>query len=1382
MSFYRQICIIVLFIWFALFSFPGPVHASEKQYNFQRISPYMGLNYSSVRCILQDRFGFIWVGTGDGLYRYDTRDFVPYTHENGAENTIPSNGVNGLVLDRNDRLWIATQNGLCIYESISDSFIQFRIQGKHLYSQSVHMIEKDLNEDIWVLDNLGVGKLLEDQMLIEYLKNPVSPDQISSFHIDDNGLCWIGTVTGDLYTYSLETNQFIDINQSEKIEDQITHILNDGTGIWLGYDNSGLVKLDYSGSGIARFNNQSSGKYHLSGNRIRDILQDTGGNLWIATFPGIHIIRNNQVDTILVKENVTSLPDNSVWSFYQDSQDNIWIGTFLGGICLHTTYNSGFYHYDAQRYQVGENFISSFCKGDDGNIWIGTERDGLFSCDNRFREFSRIKIRDHDEDALNIKSIHCDRNQTIWIGTYNNGLWYKRKGNDEFSLLNEIPRENSKIFSIVSEEKGLWIGSYQYGLYYYDTETRKVINYSNQLSDKEIAISQNVRIVYKDREGTIWAGSDDLGLSRKPKDAETFSTVIKHVKDVTSNIIYCIHEDRNQRKWIGTNGDGVIILDAANDSIVALRKRNGFPGNEVYSIIEDQDHYIWLSTENGLCKVDPDTREIRKIINKKTVQINYNPGASYCLEDGSLLFGGTNGFVVIADDHVRRNEDSPEIIFTRFTINNEEANVILEEDNRVNINLADTLRFSHRHNTFGFEIAATNYFLPEKNKFRYRLLGYHDDWLTAESKASVNYLNVPAGVYTFECYASNNDGVWTPEPKTIRIWIKPVFWRSTIACVLYGLLFAAIIWAIYYINRKNQRLRNEFLFEKVRRENEERLHNMKIKFFTNISHELRSPLTLIIGPLKRSFETRKVLETSETKLIYLNASKLLRLINQILQFRKIETEEESINYTREDIISFVREIYDCFTDEARTKGIHMLFQPDVKHHDMYFDKEKTENILNNLFSNAIKFTPAGKTVICRIFINETITESIRHSHSHVISSLHHKDFIEISLEDEGPGIEKDMISNVFRRFSTIKTHGNYGAGIGLSIVADLTKILQGEITVSSTENTGSVFALKLPLLKAEDLKKEEQIAPAHHVPSTKELQYPHGTSPVITSVQKPDPPDLSKKKDIKKELTYSFLKTSDYYVVIIEDDMDVLNYIGSVLDPYFVVYKESSPLNGLATIKKMVPDIIISDIMMPDMNGFDLCEKVKSDITISHIPFIFLTALSSMEDQVKGMQYGAVDYISKPFDEEIVLLKVFNLLKDQKLLRESFITDYSFWKKKIAGSTNENHFINNIKSIIVENIRNTEFDSSTLADRACLSRSQCYRKIKMLTDQSPTEFIKYIRIQEAVKLMKQGETNIQSIGFEVGFNSHSYFTRSFKKIMEVSPTEYISRLWKHVEG
>jgi signal transduction histidine kinase/ligand-binding sensor domain-containing protein/AraC-like DNA-binding protein len=1352
-------------LWLSLVHFLAAAQGTDL--NFQHLSVQEGLSRSWVKCIYQDRAGFLWVGTSDGLNRYDGYDFKIYKYNPGDVNSINSNNVNVIFEDSKGNLWVGTQQGLNIYKRDFDHF------------ESLDLIHNYID----CIFEFGNGELLVGSPGGLFLVDPVKRKVLQIFNdiyaedilVDDQKNLWLATYNGlrllDTSDYTFR-NFVHDPADRYSISSNILRSLYQDSGgrIWVGTNNTGLCLLEYpygkpEKAVFKNFRHDPGRPESISMGAVLAISEDSRKNLWIgAENGGLNLVdlKNFDQDKCSFRHYTSnptdnsSLSSNSIHSIYLDNQNTVWVGTYGGGLNYQNDLLQKFRHYKHipnESSSLNNNHINAIREEGDF-IWLGTEG-GLNLMDKRTGQFRHFVYDANDKTSIGSNAVWAlcrDKTGTFWVGTWAGGLNRLDTRSGKFlRFLNEPAGEQSiggnSIYGIINDMQGdLWIALMGGGLNKYDhtsnTFTKYLVDYDNN------SISNNwVFTILENSYGELWI-STTTAVDMLDRKTGIFTTYTHDPSDTTSisyNGAIVIFEDSNRNLWFGTNA-GLNMFQRGYNTFLHYDEGDGLPNSAVKAICEDDHGNLWLSTNNGISKFTNGINHTRRPVFKNYdvsdgLQGNEFNSRSFCKgADGTIYFGGTNGFNSFHPDSIKDNMHKPVIVLTDFLIFNKPADIGTNGSPlKKHISQTRELRLPHKFSVFSIGFAALNYLASDKNQYAFRLDGFDSDWNYVGARRVATYTNLNPGSYTFRVKASNNDGLWNEEGVLLNIVVLPPWWQTLGAKFFYAF---AILVSLYYFRKltvNSINLKNRLRMEQIEKQRAEELNQMKLQFFTNISHELRTPLTLIVGPLGR---LRKAVSGSkELELIQRNINLLRHLVDQILDFRAMENKGMSLNLQSEDIIAIIRDTVQGFNDFAEQKNIFLTCTCVIRKLETPVDQDKIEKILANLLINALKYTPVNGKVDVHIF-QRYVSENDR-------------GMLKIEISDSGPGIAPENLDKIFERFYTSgnRAGSSFGNGIGLHLTKKLIELHGGEIVVRSTPGEGSVFTLSLPVeIQDQGLYREEMI---YNRKAIKTEELPGNDKNIRNS-------------DAEHDKT----------VLIIDDNAEICDYLQSFLENYFAVVTEREPLKSIEFITEHLPDLIISDVMMPELDGLELCKMIKTDIRFSHIPVILLTAKATTQDQIAGLETGADDYIFKPFDEDLLVTRVKNLIRQREQLREHFIGSDGIPNPKVANHSLDREFVSKIIAIIGENYHKTDFTVNHIIDQIGMSRSVFYKKYKALSDQPINDLVKSFRLAKAKELLLSNSMNISEIAFVTGFNDASYFGKVFREEFKMTPKDFSAKFTK----
>lgn len=1337
--------------------------------SLSKVTPDGGISYSQTICIAEDDLGFIWFGTNNGLFLYNSRSITKYHHQQDDENSIPTDRINNIHKDNKGKLWISTEKGLCSYNQKKDNFTQHKIKDQfgNYFGEDIGSFFQLPNGEYWISDKKSVAIFnpANNRVIIQNIANKLV--EIHLIATDKNGTIWTFYLDGEIYCKPIASNTFYYFGKA--LPKAIRQVTINEKQIWIAYESQGVLCLNTDGSIRNHYKTQSSKHLAIPNNHARSITEDHKGQIWVGTYDGIALIRNDSVVQTITEANNFDLPNHSIWSLFEDSQNNMWIGTWMGGLCFYSEFNKSFYHYTRSTpvNSLSNNIVATFVQTPNTpNILIGTEGGSLNSYNSETNELKPLPVYYNNSYLENIKSLAYDKNETLWIGTYGKGVYYLEKGSKEYKKLKTPFASGLQALAITAIDEGLWVSSYNRGVYFYHFDSKTFKQYQNNPVDINSISDNDVRDIAEDKDGNMWFATQN-GLNLLKKGSDQFIHYFHQANNntsISSNYIYSIHTDKKGFLWMGTNSEGVDKFDISTGTCQHFLRGNDNFAYDIVSIIRVKDD-LWFATGNGIIRFNPNTEEVKLYSNHSGIKNNqFNPNALLLSSDNELFFGGSNGMVRFSPKKDKIRATPPGIVITDLFIHNE---IILPDtkDGILNNVISKTkqLNLQYWQNSISFKFATNNYINPHQTVFKYRMLGFNEEWTHVGLNALAKFTNIPAGSYTFEVTTANNDSILNNSPTQIQIRITPPLWKRWYAYLLYYLILILAILQFRKGTINRQKLKNEMEMSKIKSDSSEQLHQMKLQFFTNISHEFRTPLTLIEGPVNQLLDGANSPEEANKHLhlIKNNTQRLLRLINQFLDFRKIESSDLRLKPVNTDIIAFCHTVFSFFEDHAKQRAFSFNFKSELTKLNMDFDMDKLDKIIFNILSNAFKYSSDNGSITLEIQ-NNIKKSNDESKHTLSLGDDINGEFIGISITDTGKGIAKDNLEQVFERFYQVGNNSENGTGIGLSLTKNYILLHNGQLVVTSEEGKGSIFSIYIP-------KKQIGAITTQDVVHSKKL-------PITSQQIEPSPAYTS------PSTVNDMPENQEALILIAEDNNELLEYLESVLQKHFRVAKAHNGKIAYDQTFSLFPDLVLSDIMMPEMDGIELCQKLKNDVRSSHIPVVLLTALDTIKDRISGMNSGADAYVPKPFNDELLIVQINNLLESRKYLRESYSTDDNSWETKYNSIDIDKKLLNNAIKLIEQNITMTDFSIEFMASNLNMSRTHLHRKLKSLTNQSATEFIRSIRLKNAIKLMKEGELKINEIGFAVGFNSHNYFSKSFKKHYGQVPSDYLHQLNKQISS
>lgn len=1345
----------LLLLLLLLFPFIGARSAGDElKLYFKSIGISQGLSHQLVNAIVKDSLGFIWVGTAEGLNRYDGGGFHVYRHEPGNPNSLSTSWINCLYITKDGSLFVGTEKGVNVYNPQNENFERISAENDSrnlLGNLRIRCFCEDSKGSLWIGTLDGLIRFDRRSSQINFYKlNHYDRDkmhnEVRSLCEDAEGRLWIGTFDG-LYCRQTESGIFkpIPLKGSPEAGNCLIsglHIQPEDPHKLYIAATGGLRVLDTQTGQESHYNTANSA---IASNDVRDVARYDATHVLAATSSGLSVFDIPSGSFTNFANSITdpvSLPTQIVRCLFRDDNGLIWLGTNYGIACCNSHRRPIDVHYindtDAAGHTTRETITDIAVLPEE--IWIGTN-DGLrcYSPDMRLKH--HYTTRNSPLPHNNIKRILTDRNGTMWIGT-NNGVVYLDK---ERSVLRRVDTGDENfsfkyVYDIKEDNDGEIIVNISSGICFIRADrdasgeiTR--LHFRPMIIDNLVS-SDNSDVPYfePDKQGNLWIGSTSDGIFRYNKPGQTIVQYKNNPHDaasIASNRIYSIHTDALNRTWIGTD-TGLCRYVAESDSFERI---DIGPHLSIRTIASDDANRLWIATGSWLIMFDYElnykiTCDISQEL--KMNDIEYN---SVCRAGGRIYLGGHGGFIAFDPQQIKVDVRRYPVRLTSFRLHNTPVRPGAEINGEVildrSVTCSERIELRHDENFFRIDFALLNFAAGAGNSYSYKLDGYDKEWTTTDGEHGyASYSHIPPGRYTFRVNAANSDNIWCEAPAQIEIVVRPAWWRSTAAYIGYTLLFTAFCVLAVYLVRIRIRLARELKLEIMRRESYKEINQTKMVFFTNISHEFKTPLTLILGPIETLLETATESQRKMLLIMKQNAERLLRLINQIMDMRKIDSNKMKLSLGMGDIAAFGQEIYATFCDHARQRRIEYTFESHPFCINMLFDRDKIEKVFYNLLSNAFKFTPDGGRISLRV---ETAGQEGQYH-------------VRITVSDTGCGIRSEELTRIFDRFyqtENIPHEQAEGSGIGLMLTKDYVKLHGGEIKVDSAPGSGSSFTVTLPY-------RSDFADTGEEIPGSQNTD----------SEQNPaDAPGSGLHK-----------------IVIVEDNEQMLNFMKTTLGKSYEVYTAADGQQGLEQIRRVYPDLIISDLMMPRMDGFEMCKLVRQDALTSHIPFIMLTAKSNEGDRAASYNCGADAFISKPFSIKTLTTRIEGLIESriklQKLYRERILSSPS----DIEIESENDKFILKLIKVIEENLENPDFNIQTLCESIDSSYQYVYRKVKALTGETINDFVRTIKLKRAAQYLSKGELRISEILYKSGFNSHSYFTKCFKEHYGMTPKEYVEQL------
>lgn len=1358
----RRLSFILLLVLFA-----SILHAERTNYLYSFNSDLNeGISQLSVMDIYQDSKGYLWFATKNGLNRFNGKEYVIYRREDGNEQSLSGNSIASVTEDQDGYLWVGTNNGLNRIDLNTDRIKRYNSGANGLTQSSITKVYSDAAGYLWVGTWGGLYRFNREEDRFEriLLDNNLEDISVSALFEDSAGRYWIGTRDKGVYLCDNQMNIISHFTRESKNmplnNNNITSIYEDTQKqIWIG-SKYGLNKVNLRENEVLSFTSENS---KLSNNTVR-CLVEWEGKLLVGTFDGIFALdpESGQIIKVAGYDDINhSLSHYSVYAFCVDHDYTLWVGTFAGGINYLNKFTNRFVlHRPEDELNIRTGIYGAITYESPSDLWIATEGYGLLNYNYQTNTSHYYLIDPSAHFAFNtniIKSVFYEDGY-VWCGTTKGEIYKFNIRTKTFSLYHKYPVEYS-IYSIIRDRKGnLWVGgaSTEFGLTCFVNDLL-VMTFTNNV-DEPFYLS-NVRCILEEEDGVLLLGSTADGLLRFDTNKKQLT---KYSNEATvesyripNNYISAIVRTKSGEIWVSTYGGGIFQFDKTEHVKRVMTAGDGLLDNNICSLVESSDRKLWMSTVNGLIMFDPVGGEVRNYHRHNGIDIReFTLHSGIALPDGNLCFAGSNGFVTFQVAAMDKNENIPSVVLEQLSVNNRPIEVGDESGilDKV-LDSMDTIRLLYNENNFSITYQALNYIYSTQNQYAYKLEGYDADWNYVGGRNSAFYTNLSPGKYVFHVKGSNNDGVWNEQGRSLTIIVQPPLWRTWYAYLFYVIALAVISYVIlHYVNIKRN-LEAGLKLKQLEKQKQEEFHEAKIRLFTNFSHELRTPLMLIITPFEELVKRVDIPAELHDKLsiIYKNARKLLLLVNQLMDLHKNQAGSLELKVSEGDVCEYIKEIYYAFNQIALTNEVKFSLNCTPKTINAWFDKSLLEKVVFNLLSNAFKYTPSGESVTMEV--SETSWSGLDAKQTDGLYKDENANYLVLRVKDSGKGIEEGEVDKIFTPFYQIpETSGINlsGTGIGLSLVYTIVQLHRGVIYVDNTERSGACFVVILPISRSafsEDQIENIEFDKISEVTNTDDI-----------SASLPAPEKVEGPK---------------YKILLVEDDKDVRSYLKKSLEAEYTVIEAADGVRAYEKVVQDFPDLVLSDIMMPKRDGLELCTLIKNDIRVGHIPVILMTARSMVVHIKEGFQAGADDYIVKPFNMDVLQTRIRSLLASREQLKKLYGKRFSPDVMGIEVKSADERFSQKLFDVIEKNISNEKLDVELLCTEIGISRANLYRKLKSITELSPMELIRNKRLEMAAKLLKESEMNVSEIASHLGFNSHSYFSNSFKTFYGCTPTEFV---------
>ena len=1323
--------------------------AQTDVYKFSHITEAAGLSQNSVVAIHQDKLGQVWIGTRDGLNKYDGEEFTVFRHLKSNVTSISNNGILCIEEDSNGFIWVGTSFGLNKYDPQKNTFKTYFLNKKESFGSNVINVVKEMsNDQIWIGSSRGIS--IYNKKTDTFI-SILGKNNIISIFETKSGSIFIGTKKGLLRLSNKQNGnyQFKSVHGTETI--WVQDLVESPNGnILIATQKQSVLEYNISKNSVQSYFEGSL--LNEKNKNVRKLLFDDNDKLWMATYNGLQIA-NSQKNIIALYNNDDddkSINDNFIKTLFKDNTGVIWVGTYYGGINVWSDFNNNFINITQKKSNSGLSFrVVSSIVNYNNSLFFGTEGGGISILNQNTNTIKHITTK--NASALksdNVKSLCVTNDDKLWIGTFTNGLAIYNLEKNVFEklpfpkkLLNFL--ENVGVLSIIQYDNDhILIGTNYKGLVKYNTH-KNIFKIFDTNSQPTGFISNNIKTIEVDSKNNIWVGTN-RGLNRISSNEE----ITNHIYKTDLNIkfeINTIFEDYKGVLWVGTFEDGLFKFENNKFEPVDLYV-DKVEINGIRSIEEAESGKLWVSTyTQGLLKYDPLKNVIEAYYTKKEglASNQFNRDASLRIGESQYYFGGVSGVTYFDESKLTKNDYSPQVIITDFKMQN--TSVVIEGKQQgleKAISYTKELELDHNQGNFSLSFAIPNFINAGSNTYMYRLEGLETDWVKT-SNNTASYTIQKSGNYTFEVKGVNSDGVVNQNSTTLQIQVNPAPWATWWAYLIYFMAIGVAVNYLLNILKSKTELKHQLELEHVRTQQIEKTNKSKLDFFTNISHEFRTPLTLILGPLQQILENYRGSSQMYRKLKVVESSsnQLLQLINRLMDFRKYENKLTKLEASEGNIVKFIEEICLSFSEYAKAKDYKYNFAASSDDINLYYDSAKLERVFYNLISNAFKYTPDQGE------INIEIIEEL--------------DKVVVLVSDTGVGIPEEYVDKIFERFFEISDlkdgKNNKGTGIGLSIVKSIIDLHKGKINVTnSTKTSGSVFSVEL--LKGKDHLNETEIVRGFKFSE-----------------------DISLYENQLKAQDLSFDDTTIFRnipsvekssILIVEDNKQLRGFMRNLLEFNYNVYEAENGKEGFEIAIKERIDLIVSDVVMPITSGIELCALVKEDIRTSHIPVILLTTRSSLIYKLEGLERGADDYISKPFNIQEFKLRISNVLKSIARLKQKMNANMSLQVEDMVMSSLDEKLYKKALDIVNKNISNSDFDIPYFCEELGVSKSVLFTKVKAWTDFTPKQFIQHIRLKHSARLLEQGKINISQISLKVGFKDPKYFSRIFKSKFGKTPKAY----------
>lgn len=1334
------------------------------------------LSSTFVRCIYKDSRGFIWFGTATGLLRYDGTTIYRYEHSRGSKNAITDNRINAIVEDASNNLWIGTAQGLVIYDPEHDNFRNVdSIAGNtnYLNNRYITTLCPDGEGRMWIgTHGTGVNVYDPKTFTFTYLTANIGQEDahpgnyITSLFRVDNTI-WAGT-KGGLTMFNAPQVRRITLPVSDEslTEKEITQVKQDPKGnMWLTTVDGEVIRLTPEGERYLV--HKTMLRRHMLNEGEGSVLTlsiDDESNVWLAgENTGLIRLDGQTGETVRYnaeEENARKLATNSIRYVYADSNDIIWVGTYNRGAYMIDKNAKKFDSYQRSEFVKaglqGYN-VRALAEDEAGDILIACDGGGLARLNTSTGALRAEAWVNGKLDTRYLSALLFDREGNLWIGTWGTGAYkvnLKSRTVENYKLESDGFGDN-KVFCLYEDSRGtIWGGSVGSGLFYYDPASEHFVAFNEEVQPHYLRKSAYVIDILEASDSSLWVATL-FGLYRLDFRYENNYDVTLFAKNdqpdsIGSYDIHTIYEDPDKNLWFGTGDYGLALRPYGRPVFKHIGKQDGLISNSIRGVLADANGNFWISSNMGLTRYDPSGNTFRNYTKEDGLPSNeFNANACLIGSDGKLYFGSDRGLVAFYPDSIQNNTAKPVVYLTDLKLSNRSVPIASKDSPLTrHISLTSEIKLHYNQRSFAIDFVAINYGQSSRNQYCYMLEGFDDNWNCVGSNTTATYTNIDPGHYVFLVKASNSDGVSSDVPARLSVIIHQTPWKTWWAFVIYSLLLVSLVYSLHRIRIERIKMKSQLELERLAREKEHALSESKTQFFTNVSHEFRTPLSLITMPLENLISMNDLPSDVKARLgtIRTSAEKMTRLVNELMDFNKLEGAKLKLHVEYGELVQFVTEIASVFHDLASKRNIHFGIHAMIRSLEGWFDRGKVEKIIVNVLSNAFKFTADNGQINVIISAKE-----LPHGSDQAKTR-----YLDLVIVDNGIGISQEELPFIFDKFYQAKSSekvSNPGTGIGLSLTKGLVELHHGTIRAESAPASETRFLIHIPIDR--------------HAYSDDDVGVMHGAAVSVERTNGTQANNLSHNGSAEEE------EQDKPQVLVVEDNDEMRKYISMELRQHFSVLEARDGNEGLALAFERTPDLIISDILMPFKTGIELCKEIKSNLKTSHIPFILLTAKAMVEDQIAGIATGADVYITKPFSIRFLVAHVNQIIESRQKLYARFSHDVYLLPGKVAGNEIDKAFLQRAIDYIIENVQDPQLGVDSIAGLFNLSRMQVYRKIKALSGKSVVEFIRMVRVKQALALMETHKFTLSEIAYQTGFNSSSYFSRVFKEEYGKTPSEYL---------